>query len=132
LATGVVALVAYANLIPRFGSLGAAWSVATAYAFHCILTHAVAQQVFHVNYEFKRLFGLVIATVGAWLFSRSYHDNDHRFVYDLATMLAWMLVVWLFASTTEKKLAIAALPTLNGLRMRKTRFHVGTDGETTK
>jgi thiol:disulfide interchange protein len=63
-------LASYALLIPRYGSMGAAIATLIGFMFLAAATWVVTQRVFPVQYEWSRLFALLLLAIGLWSLSR--------------------------------------------------------------
>ena len=83
LASGIAALISFFLLIPGYGMMGAAWSLAICKLVHCGLTYFITQKIFPVNYEWGRLAGMVVAAFLLYALSRVYAEYQFRFLLDV-------------------------------------------------
>jgi O-antigen/teichoic acid export membrane protein len=93
-AATAVMLLLYWQLIPRWGSLGAAWATLAGFAFLAAGTWLVSRRVFPVQYEWRRLGTLLALTLGLWLASRTLPPGGWSVPLKLALWLVWPLVLW--------------------------------------
>lgn len=91
--TGLIVLL-YALMIPRFGTMGAAFATLIGFVFHATLTYFVTQRVFVVKYSLWRIFGmlsLAILTVAvAEFFPSSFLGVGAK----ICIWLIWPVIVW--------------------------------------
>jgi O-antigen/teichoic acid export membrane protein len=94
LVTTVVMFVLYAVLIPRYGSMGAAFATLIGFAFLAVCTWAVTQRVFPVHYEWSRLGTLLALATGLWLVSRCLPAEPWSWPIKGGLWLLAPIIVW--------------------------------------
>jgi O-antigen/teichoic acid export membrane protein len=106
LATGgatAVAIGVNLLLVPEFGILGAAWTYALSYATLALLGFVLSQHVYPVQYEWRRLTVIAIASVAAYLLAL------------LAARDHWPLLARLLARGGTVAVALPALLAAGGV-----------------
>jgi O-antigen/teichoic acid export membrane protein len=101
--SGSATLGLYVWLIPSYGALGAACATLAGLMVHCAVTFVVSQRLFHVQYEFGRLFvmlGLAIAMVAAEHYTG---PGAIGFAQKAALWTAWPLLLWFTGVVTQEE-----------------------------
>jgi O-antigen/teichoic acid export membrane protein len=94
LASTAVMLALYVVLIPPYGGMGAALATLGGFAFLAFSTWWVTQRIFPVHYEWTRVGGLVLLTVGLWLASHLLPGGGWGLATKAGLWLSWPLLVW--------------------------------------
>ncbi len=110
-ASTVVILGLYAWLIPQYGAQGAAYATLFGFLFHAIVTLAVSQRVFPVQYEFARLAGMLGLAIAIVIMARWVGSGLGTIPAKLALCAAWPVLLWStgLISNQEKRWAITAI-----------------------
>jgi O-antigen/teichoic acid export membrane protein len=124
LSAAVVILVLYAVLVPPYGAMGGAWATLGGFAFMAVCTWRTAQAIFPVEYEWPRVFGMVILAMSLWLASRFLPEGGWAIAAKAGLWLLWPLLVWVFRlpSAEEKDyVRVGASRALAWLRPQRER-----------
>ena len=94
LASAAIMMTLYVVLIPRYGATGAAYSTLLGFAANFLITLAVAQHAFRIEYEYGRLaWVLGTALIVAWLASLC--GNGITWVLPKVVIwLSWPVLIW--------------------------------------
>ncbi len=103
LTSTAVVLVLYRLLIPSFGMHGAAWATLLGFVAHAALTGLVAQRVFPVRYEWRRLVVLVGWAAMLWAASRLMPAAWWVVPAKAALWLLWPVLLWQVVFSEEEK-----------------------------
>ncbi len=110
LASTSVAVTLYALLIPRYGTMGAAYATLVGMLVHCAITCVVSQRVFHVRHEFGRLSVMLGSAVALTAASHHVGNNIPGLLEKLALWLAWpVLLWWTGVATQDEKYVVRAV-----------------------
>ena len=125
LAATAVILVLYGVLIPPYGAMGAAFATAAGFAFLALGTWWATQRIFRVEYEWGRVFDLLLLAAGLWLVSRFLPASAWAVPAKAGLWLLGPLLVWLcgLPSASEKHFVRAAV------RGALARFRRGRAGD---
>lgn len=103
LASTLLMLGLYATLIPAHGLIGAALATLGGFACHMILTWRMAQTVFPVPYEYRRLLAMLLIAVGLWLVSQELEIGLVRLPVKIACWMLWPVTVWFSGLVTRRE-----------------------------
>lgn len=99
----VVTLALYALLIPSGGILGAAWGTLLGFVFLAALTGMVAQRVFVVHYEWKRVALVLLWAVLLWGVGQMVPSGLWWLPAKGGLWLVWLALVWITVFSDEEK-----------------------------
>ncbi len=102
-ATTIVMLVAYYVMIPRYGTLGAAWATFIGFAFHCGFNAIVASKIIAVRYEIGRLATLFAIAAGLYLASTKFGLGAMPFVIKSCLFAVYPIAIWFLVANQEEK-----------------------------
>lgn len=120
-ASTVVILGLYAWLIPQYGAQGAAYATLLGFLFHAIVTLAVSQRVFPVQYEFARLAGMLGLAIAIVIMARWVGSGLGTIPAKLALCAAWPVILWSagLISSQEKRWVVASIQRARALLRRQ-------------
>ena len=99
-ATAVMATL-YALWIPAYGDMGAALATLVGFAFLALCTWKVTQRIFPVQYEWRRLLGMIGLAAVFWLLSRPLPATLWLLPIKALLWLAWPLLLWRLGLVTD-------------------------------
>ncbi|MGA2030670.1 MAG: oligosaccharide flippase family protein [Thermoguttaceae bacterium] len=100
----------YAVLVPRYSILGAAYGTMLGYAAMALVTYVVAQRVFAVDYEWRKVFVLVGLSSAANYGGSLLELGTGPFLLKCLLMLAWLTAICLTGVVSrEERLVVQPL-----------------------
>jgi O-antigen/teichoic acid export membrane protein len=93
----------YTLLIPRFGSMGAAYATLLGFAANCAITLMVAQQAYYVEYEYRRVALLIVTAVLCAAVASTLGDGLAWVVPKCAIWLSWPPALWMTGLITDEE-----------------------------
>ena len=89
-------------LVPKYGGLGAALSIAAAYAVQASVTFLVTQRVFHVAYDWRAI-GIGVGTaVGLYFIGRSIDGGVLGALLKFGLWASWPVLLWNFRALSDQ------------------------------
>ncbi len=103
-----VILPLYGVLIPKFGTMGAAWATLFGFAGFAAISAFYGQRVYRIEYEWSRIAGMFALATGLYLVGTSISPQNWTLsiIFRAVVSLAFPVVLWTFFAQAAERHAL--------------------------